>query len=147
MTNRKVWRRIRRREARGKPIPLLWVFAYKFDEDGYLIKCKAHLCVRGDEQITYADTYAATLAARVFRFLMAITAAFDLETLQLDITNAFLHAMVDEDIYCELPEGWDDLIKISPLVKCMEADIHPPQLSTVRRLETSSEVLCVLDSP
>ena len=33
-----------------KILPLRWVFTYKFDSDGYLIKCKARICVRGDLQ-------------------------------------------------------------------------------------------------
>ena len=60
-------------------LPLKWVFKCKFDSDGYLQKLKARLCVRGDLQITEEETYAATLAARIFRALMAIAAAFDLE--------------------------------------------------------------------
>ena len=59
-------------------VPLMWVFTYKFDEDGYLYKFKARLCVRGDLQAQYGDTYAATLAARTFRALIAISAAFSL---------------------------------------------------------------------
>src|SRR5271170_2576909 len=31
-------------------LPLLWVFTYKFDTDGYLLKYKARICVRGDLQ-------------------------------------------------------------------------------------------------
>jgi hypothetical protein len=31
-------------------IPLRWVFTYKFDQEGYLIKAKARICVRGDMQ-------------------------------------------------------------------------------------------------
>ncbi len=61
-------------------IPLKWVYTYKFDADGLVTKFKARLCVRGDLQLmNSAETYAATLAARVFRFIMAIVAAFDLE--------------------------------------------------------------------
>ena len=45
-----------------KPIPLRWVFTYKFDEAGYLLKFKARLCARGDLQpITDEDNYASTL--------------------------------------------------------------------------------------
>ncbi|KAI1668028.1 Pol protein [Pyrenophora tritici-repentis] len=47
-------------------VPLMWVFTYKFDEDGYLLKYKARIVVRGDLQDQYGDTYAATLAARLF---------------------------------------------------------------------------------
>jgi len=60
-------------------LPLKWVFKYKFNSDGYLQKLKAQLCVHRDLQITKEETYAATLAARIFRALMAIAAAFDLE--------------------------------------------------------------------
>jgi hypothetical protein len=67
-------------EASNEQILLLkWVFKYKLDSDGYLQKLKARLYVRGDLQITKEETYAATLAAQIFRALMAIAAAFDLE--------------------------------------------------------------------
>ena len=52
------------------------------------------------------DTYAATLAAKVFRTMMALTVAFDLETTQFDVQNAFPHANLDERIYCECPHGF-----------------------------------------
>jgi hypothetical protein len=51
---------------RTNAVPLMWVFTYKFDENGYLLKHKARLVVRGDLQEQYSDTYAATLAARLF---------------------------------------------------------------------------------
>jgi len=41
----------------------MWVFTYKFDQDGYLLKHKARLVARGDLHYTAKDTYAATLAA------------------------------------------------------------------------------------
>jgi len=81
------------------------VFKYKLDSQGRLLKYKARICVRGDLQTTNQDTYAATLAARVFRCLMAVTAAKDLETRQYDAINAFVNSEIDEDIYCEPPDG------------------------------------------
>ena len=93
-------------QAHGKILPLLWVFTYKFDSDGYLLKHKARICVRGDLQFTEQETYAATLACRTFRALMAITAVFDLEIVQLDAINAFLNSKLNEQIYVEYPEGF-----------------------------------------
>ena len=85
----------------------MWVFVYKFDTNGYLIKHKARICVRGDLQPPdHRDNYAATLAARTFRALMAITAAFDLEAYQLDTVSAFTNSKLDEIVYCEFPEGF-----------------------------------------
>ena len=90
-----------------KPLPLMWVFTYKFDTEGYLTKYKARLCVRGDLQDpTHLDTYATTLAARLFRTLIAIMAAFDLEARQYDAVNAFANSLLDEVVYCTCPEGY-----------------------------------------
>jgi len=33
-------------------LPLMWVFTYKLDEDGFIIKYKACLVVRGDLQVS-----------------------------------------------------------------------------------------------
>jgi hypothetical protein len=37
---------------------------------------------------------------------MAITAAFDLDTMQLDSVNAFVNSVMDEVVYCEFPDGY-----------------------------------------
>ena len=80
-------------------IPITWVFKYKFDDQGYLIKHKARLCARDDLQKIEQNTYAATLAARIFRALMAIVNAFDLETRQYNAINAFVNSEINEPIY------------------------------------------------
>lgn len=67
-------------KANKKPIPTMQVYKYKFDEQGWLIKFKAGFVACGDFQHTDMDTYAATLAACLFWFFMAITCVFDLET-------------------------------------------------------------------
>jgi hypothetical protein len=64
--------------------------------------------VRGDQQIKtgYEDTYASTLAGRSFRSLIAIAARFDLELIQYDAVNAFVHARLDHDVFMQLPAGY-----------------------------------------
>ena len=98
--------------AQKTPIPTMWVFRYKFDENGWLVKFKARLVARGDLQKTDMDTYAATLAARLFRFLMALVAFFGLETRQYDAVNAFANANINEPTYCKLPPGWPGRLNI-----------------------------------
>lgn len=110
MMRRKTWRLIASPVPWKKPLPLKWVFTYKFDKNGWLQTCKARLVVRGDLQpLSAADsTYAATLAARSFRLMMAIMAYFDLECKQFDVAQAFLNASREgrEPVVCELPEGF-----------------------------------------
>ena len=44
-------------------LPLMWVFTYKYNSNGYLTKYKARLVVCGDLQSTEEETYTAILAA------------------------------------------------------------------------------------
>jgi hypothetical protein len=89
-------------------LPMLWVFKYKLDSEGYLTKYKARVCVRGDLQTAAEDTYAATLAIRIFRALMAIAAYFNMEVRQYDAVNAFTNARLATSVYCHPPEGFSD---------------------------------------
>jgi hypothetical protein len=111
LRKRDTWEEVPRTEATGTPLPLKWVFAYKFDKNGYLDRCKARICVRGDlqEEEQINNTYAATLTAHTFRVMIALAAYFDLEIKQFDIKNAYLNTKLDEQgapIYCELPDGF-----------------------------------------
>lgn len=87
-------------------LPLKWVFVYKFDEEGYILSFKARFVVRGVLQVTEEETYAATLAGRAFRLLMAIAAAFDLDLAQRDAKSAFTNARQPVNVYCHAPEGF-----------------------------------------
>lgn len=90
-------------------IPLMWVFTYKFDQEGYLIKAKARICVRGDlQQMTREDTTATTLAACTFRTLMAIAAAFDLDIRQINALNAFVNSEINEEVYTWMAQGFSE---------------------------------------
>ena len=84
------------------------MFKYKFDDQGYLIKYKARLCARGDLQQTARDTYAATLAIKIFRAMIALIAVWDWETRQWDAVNAFANSNIDEPTYIKPPDGLED---------------------------------------
>jgi len=89
-------------------LPLIWVFKYKLNNEGYLKKYKARICVRGDLQSTAEETHAATLAIRCFRALMAIAAYFNMEIRHYDAVNAFTNAWLASKVYCHPPEGFSD---------------------------------------
>ena len=86
-----------------------WVFDYKFNSSGFLTRLKARLCVRGDKQpLNGLNTYAATLAAKAMRFLLALAAHFDLEMRQYDAVTAFLNAHLDETVHTSPPPGFGE---------------------------------------
>lgn len=103
------WREIPRRQ-RGQNqqvLDCMWVYVYKLDDRGFLIKCKARLVVRGDQQAKglTEENYAATLATRSLRTVLAIAARFDLELIQYDAVNAFVNAYLDDVVHMEMPPG------------------------------------------
>lgn len=101
------WEEVLRRSAKGhKILGCHWVYTYKLDKHGRLMKYKARLVIRGDQQPRdVRETYAATLAGASFRTLVAIANRFDLKLLQYDAVNAFVHADIDEEVYMEMPPG------------------------------------------
>ena len=86
-------------------LPLMWVFKYKMDSDGYLTKYKSRLIARGDLQATTEDTYAAIVAIQTFRAMVALAAAFDLEIRSYNLINAYVNAKLKEPVKCQLPSG------------------------------------------
>ena len=47
----------------------------------------------------YKDTYIATLAAKVFRALAVVIAAFNLDVWQGNAVNAFVNSLINEIVY------------------------------------------------
>ena len=85
----------------------MWVFIYNTDKHNFLQKCKARLIVCGNQQAKGdLPIRATTLTSTAFRTLIAITAKFNLETIQMDVVNAFVHCDLDKVVYMKMPPGY-----------------------------------------
>jgi len=65
---------------------------------------------------------------KIFRFILALTAAFDLDIWHADITNAFLNSLLDEDVYCKLPDGFGQPGKCIKLLRALYGLRRAPRL-------------------
>ena len=86
-----------------------WVFKYKRDNNGNIIKRKARLVARGFSQrygIDYIFTFSPTLKQDSLRIIIAISVQRNFKIFQLDINAAYLNADLCEDIYMRSPEGY-----------------------------------------
>jgi len=91
-------------------IPVKWVFKIKTDENGVVTKYKARITPKGFKQkhgIDYFDVFANTGKYKSLRAVLSIAARNDLELRQLDVPQAFTQAPLDEDVYMEMPEGFE----------------------------------------
>ena len=114
LTTMKIWKKIffNKKLSDKISISLTWVFKYKFDDQKYLIKYKARLCAKRNLQHTEQNTFAVTLAIRIFRTLMIIIVAFDFEIRQYDVINAFINSEIDESTYCYSFDDWTEFKNI-----------------------------------
>ncbi|GAA5828225.1 hypothetical protein JCM5353_003899 [Sporobolomyces roseus] len=98
-----------------KAIAVKWVLLIKRDAEGKIIKYKARLVARGDQQIDgvdYDETHSSTVRLASVRFLFALLAAFPHYKLsQFDISNAYLLGNLDREIYVQQPLGFSDKSK------------------------------------
>lgn len=110
-----------RGQAKGQQVlSCMWVFTYKTDKHGYLIKCKARLVVCGNQQAKGdLPTRATTLASMSFRALMAIAAEYDLELEQMDAVNAFVNCDLDEVVFMRMPPGFEKYGTVLRLKKAL----------------------------
>lgn len=93
-----------------KTIGCKWVYAKKEGVPGKdSIRYKARLVAKGyaqKEGIDYNEVFSPVVKHSSIQILLALVAQFDLELAQLDVTTAFLHGTLDEEIYMTQPEGF-----------------------------------------
>ena len=85
-----------------------WTFANKYDSNGELAGHKACLVAKGFMQIPGMDffkTYASVVHSELLQMNLAIAAANNMETWQVDHVAAYLNSKPQAEIYIELPEG------------------------------------------
>jgi hypothetical protein len=87
-----------------KPIGVRWVYAYKYNPDGTIIrgKEKARLVAQGFSQRPedFDETYAPVAKMTSIRIILAFAAVNNLEIMASDVKTAFLHCRLRSDIYC-----------------------------------------------
>nr|AFP55578.1 copia-type polyprotein [Rosa rugosa] len=93
-----------------KKIGVKWVFKTKYNEHGKVDKCKARLVAKGYAQqfgIDYTEVYAPVARWDTIRLIVALAAQKNWTIFQLDVKSAFLHGELNEDVYIEQPQGFE----------------------------------------
>lgn len=84
-----------------------WVLNIKRNADGDIERYKARLVARGFKQkygIDYHETYAPVAKMDSVRVLLAVAVNKGFQIQQFDISTAFLHGVLEEEIYIQAPE-------------------------------------------
>ena len=103
-------------------LPCKVVFKIKPNEDGSIEKFKVRFTPKGFRQkegIDFFETFARTAMYKTLRVALSLVAKWDHELAQFDVPTAFLYAPVEEDIYMELPEGFEQPGMVCKLLKSL----------------------------
>ena len=105
-----------------RTLRLGWVLHRKF-QNGVFNKHKARLVTRGNLQhpgIDYGESFSPVMHLESLCILLSLTALHDLKVVQFDITSAYLHGMLKEDVYMEQLDGYIERGKESSVWKLLK---------------------------
>ena len=86
-----------------------WVYKLKRSSDGSIARYKARLVAKGFHQqagLDFDETFSPVVKPPTVRIVLSLAAQNRWPLRQLDISNAFLHGYLKEDVYMVQPSGF-----------------------------------------
>ncbi|UYV76125.1 hypothetical protein LAZ67_13002672 [Cordylochernes scorpioides] len=94
-----------------KAIACKWVYKIKQNADGSNKMFKARLVAKGYSQkpgLDYGETFSPVVKFDSIRTILSLCASLDMEMIQLDVKSAFLNGDLEEELYMEQPQGYEN---------------------------------------
>ena len=88
-----------------------WLYKLKLNNDGSIARYKARLIAKGFHQqadIDYTKTSSLVVKPAIVRLILAMVVSFRWPLRQLDVSNAFLHGLLKEEVYMQQPFSYVD---------------------------------------
>lgn len=104
-----VWEIVPRPEGKSV-VTSRWLYKIKYAADGSIEKYKVRFVARGFSQIEgvdYEETFAPVARYTSIRSIISIAAEMGWSIHQMDVKTAFLNGIIQEEVYIEQPQGFE----------------------------------------
>jgi hypothetical protein len=121
---------------RARLLNAIWSYKHKRLPTGAFHKYKSRLCSDGSQQRhgqDYCETYAPVVSWSTVRLILSLASMRGLRSKQVDFTQAFTQAPIDEGVFMKIPQGWH----ISNGILCQNVDpTHHDTTHYIKLLKT-----------
>lgn len=94
-----------------------WIHTIKYHADGTVEHPKSRLVAKGftqQEGVDFTDTFSHVAKLDSVKLLLALAVIKGWSLSQMDVSNAFFHSELDEEIYMTLPQGYTPASGVLP---------------------------------
>jgi len=106
-------------QKRRNVVDCKWVYKIKRHSYGKIERYKARLVAKGFKQrygIDYGETFSPVVKAATIHLVLSLAISNTWCLRQLDVTSAFLHGYLEEEVFMKQPLGYED--KVNPNHVC-----------------------------
>lgn len=110
--------------SHGNVIGCQWIYKIKHNSDGSVARYKARLVANGIQQsegMDYNETFSPVIKQPTIRVVLSLAVHHHWKLKQLDVSNAFLHGLLEEEVVMRQPRGYRDSAHFNFVCKLQKA--------------------------